>query len=41
MGAKWYYAENGERRGPATSEEIVKLVEREDAQPVLIWAEGI
>jgi hypothetical protein len=41
MGAKWYYAENGERRGPATSEEIVKLVEREDPQPVLIWADGI
>lgn len=41
MGTKWYYAENGERRGPATSEEIVRLIEREDAQPVLIWAGGI
>jgi len=41
MGTKWYYAENGERRGPATSEEIVRLIEREDAQPVLIWAESI
>ena len=41
MGTKWYYAENGERRGPATSEEIVRLIERQDAQPVLIWAGGI
>ena len=38
---KWYYAENGERAGPATSEEIVKLIERDDAQPILIWAEGL
>ena len=41
MGMKWYYAENGERAGPATSEEIVKLIERDDAQPILIWAEGL
>ena len=41
MGTKWYYAENGERRGPAASEEIVKLIEGDDAQPALIWAEGI
>jgi hypothetical protein len=41
MGMKWYYAENGERAGPATREEIVKLIERDDAQPVLIWAEGL
>ena len=41
MGTKWYYAENGERRGPATSEEIVKLIEQDDAQPALIWAEGV
>jgi hypothetical protein len=41
MGMKWYYAENGERAGPATGEEIVKLIERDDAQPVLIWAEGL
>jgi hypothetical protein len=41
MGMKWYYAENGERAGPATREEIVKLIERDDAQPILIWAEGL
>ena len=41
MGTKWYYAENGERAGPATREEIVKLIERDDAQPILIWAEGL
>ena len=41
MGMKWYYAENGERAGPATREEIVKLIERDDAQPVLIWVEGL
>ncbi|MGB7916172.1 MAG: hypothetical protein WCF79_12915, partial [Rhodomicrobium sp.] len=41
MGMKWYYAENGERAGSATSEEIVKLIERDDAQPILIWAEGL
>ncbi len=40
MGTKWYYAENGERAGPETGEEIVKLVGRCDAQPVLIWTEG-
>ena len=38
---KWYYAENGERAGPATREEIVKLIERDDAPPILIWAEGL
>lgn len=41
MGTKWYYAENGERVGPATSEEIVKLIGRDESAPVLIWAEGI
>ena len=41
MGTKWYYAENGEKRGPATSEEIVKLIEQDDAQPALIWAERV
>ena len=41
MGTKWYYAENGEKRGPATSGEIVKLIEQDDAQPALIWAEGV
>src|SRR5208337_853914 len=41
MGTKWYYAENGERAGPATSEEIVELIGRDDSQPVLIWAEGV
>jgi hypothetical protein len=41
MGTKWYYAENGEKRGPATSGEIVKLIEQDDAQPALIWAEGL
>jgi len=41
MGTKWYYAENGERRGPATSEEIVRLIGQDDAQPALIWAEGV
>jgi hypothetical protein len=41
MGTKWYYAENGERRGPATSEELVKLIEQDDSQPALIWAEGV
>ena len=41
MGTKWYYAENGARRGPATTEEIVELIGQDDAQPVLIWAEGI
>ena len=40
MGTKWYYEENGERAGPATGEEIVNLVGRCDAQPVLIWTEG-
>ena len=41
MGTKWYYAENGDRRGPATSGEIAKLIERDDAYPTLIWAEGV
>ncbi len=41
MGTKRYYAENGERRGPATSEEIVKRIERDEAQTALIWAEGV
>jgi GYF domain 2 len=41
MGMKWYYAENGERAGPATREEIVKLIERDDAPPILIWPEGL
>ena len=41
MGTKWYYSENGERVGPATSEEIVKLIGRDESAPVLIWAEGI
>ncbi len=41
MGTKWYYAENGKKQGPATSEEIVKLIEQDNAQPALIWAEGV
>lgn len=41
MGKKWYYAESGEKRGPATSEEIVKLIGRDDAHTTLIWAEGV
>jgi hypothetical protein len=41
MATNWYYAENGERRGPATSEEIVKLIGQDNSQPVMIWAEGI
>ena len=41
MGMKWYYAENGERAGPATREEIVKLIERDDAPPILIWTEAL
>lgn len=40
MGTKWYYSENGEKGCPATSEDIVRLVERCDAQRVLIWTEG-
>ncbi len=41
MGRKWYYAENGERAGPATSEEIVNLIGRDDGEPTLVWSEGL
>jgi hypothetical protein len=41
MGTKWYYVDNGETLGPATSYEIVKLIEGDGSQPILIWAEGL
>jgi hypothetical protein len=40
MGTKWYDAENGEKRGPATSEESETLIEQDNAQTARIWAKG-
>ncbi len=41
MEMKWYYAENGEKIGPVTNEEIVKLVETAKTQPLAIWTEDM
>lgn len=40
MEARWYYTENGQSAGPVASGEIVKLLEREDGQPLSIWNES-
>ena len=38
METKWYYSENGKSAGPVGSGEIVRIVSREDGQPLLIWS---
>lgn len=36
---KWYYKEHGKIAGLAAREDIAKLIERNDAGPIVIWAE--